>query len=240
MVEVTSAAGSNVGLVRSGNEDSFLCRHPLYVVADGLGGHAAGEVASKMLVDQLADLDLAVDEADAEAAGQRLADGIRQANTHIREAAEAEPERAGMGTTATAAVAVGDRLCFAHVGDSRAYLVRDGTLRRVTEDHTPVQRAVRDGVLTPEDALRHPSRHVLAQAVGLDEDVDVDTPVIELASGDRVIVCSDGLTDPVPDDRMQQIIKEFASPQEAVDGLITAALHGGGPDNVTIVVIDVT
>lgn len=239
-MEVTSAAGSNVGLVRSGNEDSFLCRHPLYVVADGLGGHAAGEVASKMLVDQLADLDLAVDEADAEAAGQRLADGIRQANTHIREAAEAEPERAGMGTTATAAVAVGDRLCFAHVGDSRAYLVRDGTLRRVTEDHTPVQRAVRDGVLTPEDALRHPSRHVLAQAVGLDEDVDVDTPVIELASGDRVIVCSDGLTDPVPDDRMQQIIKEFASPQEAVDGLITAALHGGGPDNVTIVVIDVT
>jgi protein phosphatase len=145
-----------------------------------------------------------------------------------------------MGTTVTAAVAIGDQLCFAHVGDSRGYLWRSGELQHITEDHTPVQRAVRAGVISAEEALRHPSRHVLAQAVGLDIDVEVDTPVVSLQAGDRVILCTDGLTDPVPDIDMQRLLGGFDSAQATLDGLITAALNGGGPDNVTIVVIDVS
>jgi protein phosphatase len=237
-VELSSAAGTHVGLVRPQNEDSYHRDHPLYVVADGLGGHAAGEVASALVVERLTQVSLS-DDASAEDARQQLADAVREANVTIHRSADEDPQRAGMGTTVTAAVAVGDRMCFAHVGDSRGYLVRDGQLQRVTEDHTPVQRAVNAGVLSEEDALRHPSRHVLAQAVGLDDDVEVDTPTVELRPGDRVLLCTDGLTDPVPDTELQRLIVDFKTPDEAVEGLITAALQRGGPDNVTVLVVDV-
>jgi protein phosphatase len=238
-VDLRNAAGTNVGLIRPQNEDSYHCKHPLYVVADGLGGHAAGEVASALVVGRLREITLAED-ASAEQAQQDLAEAVRDANRQIHQSATEDPEHAGMGTTVTAAVAVGDTLCFAHVGDSRAYLFRDGKLEQITEDHTPVQRAVRAGVISADEALRHPSRHVLAQAVGLDIDVDVDTPAVEMQAGDRIVMCTDGLTDPVPDGDMQRLLAGFDSPQAAVDGLIKAALNGGGPDNVTLIVIDVS
>lgn len=237
-MELTGAAGTHVGLVRPENEDSHLCAHPMYAVADGLGGHAAGEVASALVVERLAKVSLSGDETLDQACAA-LSQAVREANEQIHRSANEDPDRAGMGTTVTAAVAVGSHLCLAHVGDSRGYLLRDGQLRRVTEDHTPVQRAVRAGVLTEADAQRHPSRHVLAQAVGLDGDVDVDTPTVELTAGDRVMLCTDGLTDPLPDPQLQRLLGDFATPGEAVDGLITAALHRGGPDNVTVLVIDV-
>lgn len=238
-MDLKSAAGTNVGLVRPQNEDSYHCDHPLYVVADGLGGHAAGEVASKMVVDRLREVAIA-DDATADEAQQQLAEAVRDANQRIHMSATEDAQHAGMGTTVTAAVAVGDRLCFAHVGDSRAYLYRDGELEHITEDHTPVQRAVRAGVISPEEALRHPSRHVLAQAVGLDVDVEVDSPTLDLKVGDRILFCSDGLTDPVPDPTLKRLLGTFETPQETVDGLIKAALNGGGPDNVTLIVIDVS
>jgi serine/threonine protein phosphatase PrpC len=238
-VDLSSAAGTHVGLIRPQNEDTYHCSHPLYVVADGLGGHAAGEVASALVVDRLREIEFAQD-ASAEQAQQELAEAVRDANRRIHRSATEDPEHAGMGTTVTAAVAVGDKLCFAHVGDSRGYLFRDGVLERITEDHTPVQRAVRAGVISAEEAVRHPSRHVLAQAVGLDVDVDVDTPSVELRSGDRILMCTDGLTDPVPDPDLGRLLGGFDSPQAAVDGLIKAALNGGGPDNVTLIVLDVS
>ncbi len=238
-MDLKSAAGTNVGLIRPQNEDSYHCEHPLYVVADGLGGHAAGEVASEMVVNRLREVTVA-DDATVEDAQQQLAEAVRDANRRIHTSATEDAEHAGMGTTVTAAIAVGDTLCFAHVGDSRAYLFRDGELEHITEDHTPVQRAVRAGVISADEALRHPSRHVLAQAVGLDADVEVDTPTLDLKAGDRILFCSDGLTDPVPDPTLQRLLGTFDTPQAAVDGLIKAALNGGGPDNVTLIVVDVS
>jgi serine/threonine protein phosphatase PrpC len=238
-VNYSSAAGTHVGLIRPQNEDSYLCRHPLYAVADGLGGHAAGEVASALVVDRLREVSLD-DGASADTVGHDLAEAVRDANRQIHDSAARDPEHAGMGTTVTAAAAVGDTLCFAHVGDSRAYLIRDGELSRITEDHTPVQRAVRAGVITAEEALHHPSRHVLAQAVGLDVDIEIDTPHLPLQVGDRVILCTDGMTDPIPDTDIVGLVADRATPDAAVEALITAALQRGGPDNVTIVVIDAT
>lgn len=236
-MELRSAAGTHVGLIRPQNEDSYLCRHPVYAVADGLGGHAAGEVASALVVERLAEIafddDTTIDDAQ-----QRLADAVRDANRRIHESATEDPEHAGMGTTVTAAVVIGDTVGLAHVGDSRAYLLRDDELTRITEDHTPVQRAVRAGVISAEEALHHPSRHVLAQAVGLDIDVEVDTPRLDLHDGDRIVLCTDGMTDPIPDDDIPGLLTDTGSPDAAVEALIAAALQRGGPDNVTVVVID--
>jgi len=236
-VRLSSAAGTHVGLIRPQNEDSYLCEHPLYAVADGLGGHAAGEVASALVVERLTELSFG-DDVAPDAAQQELAEAVRDANRRIHRSAAEDPQHAGMGTTVTAAVAVGDTLCFAHVGDSRGYLLRGGELSQVTEDHTPVQRAVRAGVISAEEAQHHPSRHVLAQAVGLDVDVEVDTPRVDLQPGDRVVLCTDGMTDPIPDADIPGVIGDADGPEAAVEALITAALQRGGPDNVTIVVVD--
>jgi PPM family protein phosphatase len=234
---LSSAAGSHVGLIRPQNEDSYLCEHPLYAVADGLGGHAAGEVASALVVERLGELSLDAD-TTADDAQQQLAEAVRDANRRIHRSAAEDPQHAGMGTTVTAAVAVGDTLCFAHVGDSRGYLLRGGELSQITEDHTPVQRAVRAGVISAEEALHHPSRHVLAQAVGLDVDVEVDTPRVDLHPGDRVVLCTDGMTDPIPDTDIPGVIGDADAPEAVVEALITVSLQRGGPDNVTVVVID--
>ncbi|HSJ45023.1 MAG TPA: Stp1/IreP family PP2C-type Ser/Thr phosphatase [Euzebyales bacterium] len=237
-MRLSSAAGSHVGLIRPQNEDSYLCEPPLYVVADGLGGHAAGEVASALVVERLGELRFDED-TTADAAQHALTEAVRDANRRIHHSAAEDPQHAGMGTTVTAAVAVGETLCFAHVGDSRGYLLRGDGLSQITEDHTPVQRAVRAGVISAEEALHHPSRHVLAQAVGLDVDVEIDTPRVDLQPGDRVVLCTDGMTDPIPDADIPGVIGDADTPEAVVEALITAALQRGGPDNVTIVVIDV-
>lgn len=235
-VKLNAAAGTHVGLIRSENEDNFYCGERVFVVADGLGGHAAGEVASAIAVDAIRELAISED-STPDQAQQHLTQAIREANlTIVREGTE-NPERSGMGTTVTAGAVVGDVLCLAHVGDSRGYLLRERELRQITTDHTPVQLAVDAGVISREEALSHPGRHILSQALGLGPDLDVDTPKIELQSGDRILLCSDGLTDAVPHEGIIKQLTRHERADAAVDALIMAALHGGGPDNVTVLVV---
>lgn len=236
---LTAHAATHVGLVRAGNEDSMHCGEAVFTVADGLGGHAAGEVASRLAVESLAEVDPTAWE-DIQGAQETLAEAVREANRVVHAAAQEDPSRAGMGTTLTAAVVHEGQLALAHVGDSRAYLHRAGLLRQLTKDHTAAQEAVDAGYLTPEQAARHPERHALARAVGLDAEVAVDSPPpLRLEAGDRLLLCSDGLIDPVSDEAVGRILEEHPEPAQACDALVQAALDGGGPDNVTVLVVRV-
>jgi serine/threonine protein phosphatase PrpC len=213
----------------------------VFAVADGLGGHQGGEVASAMAVEPLAALD-GRDFAGAQQAAEALAEAIREANLAILRRARSHPELWGMGTTVTAAAVVADQvLQLAHVGDSRAYLLRPGAPpRQLTTDHTVVQEAVARGLLTREQAAIHPQRGVVTRAVGLDPQVQVDLPEpLELAPGDQVLLCTDGLTEVVDDDRIAAVLAEQADGDDACTALIAAANQGGGPDNVTVVLLRV-
>jgi protein phosphatase len=240
-MRLSSFAGSDVGLVRSGNEDSYLCGRTVFAVADGLGGHQGGEVASAAAVEPLAALD-GRGFADPGEAAEALAVAIRQANTAILDQAAGNPELWGMGTTLTAAALAGDRrLQLAHVGDSRAYLLRDGALDQLTTDHTVVGELVRRGRLTPGQAAVHPDRSILTRAVGLDPTVPVDLPdPLELHPGDQVLLCSDGLTEAVGDDRIADLLSTATDGDAACRSLIDAANAAGGPDNITVVLIHAT
>lgn len=238
-LSLTAHAGTHVGRVRPGNEDAYHCADGLFVVADGLGGHAAGEVASAMAVEELARVDPAAFASDQELQ-QALADAVRAGNEKVHAAAQADAARSGMGTTVTAAAVTDRRLVLAHVGDSRAYLQRNGSLQQLTTDHTAAQEAVDAGYLTPEQASSRPERHMLARAVGLEPRVDVDAPKpVDLQAGDRVLLCSDGLIEPLTDQAIATILDEHPDPAEACDALVQAALDGGGPDNITVVVVRV-
>jgi protein phosphatase len=241
-MRLSSFAGTDVGLARSGNEDSHLRGRTVVAVADGLGGHRGGEVASAMAVEPLAALDGQAF-ADAGQAAEALDGAIRSANRAILQRGRSDPELWGMGTTVTAAaVAAGGRvLQLAHVGDSRAYLLREGApLRQLTTDHTVVAEAVARGLLTRRQAAVHPQRGVLVRAVGLAPDVRVDLPEpLELEPGDQVLLCSDGLTEVVDDDRIAAVLAEQADGDDACGALIAAANRGGGPDNVTVVLLRV-
>ena len=218
-MRLSSFAGTDVGRARSGNEDSYFCGRTVFAVADGLGGHQGGEVASAAAVAPLAALD-----------GRELIDQ-----------AAGDPGLWGMGTTVTAAAVAGDRhLQLAHVGDSRAYLLRDGSLEQLTTDHTVVGELVRRGRLTPDQAAIHPERSILTRAVGLDPRIPVDTPdPLELAPGDQVLLCSDGLTEAVPDPRIAELLTSGPDGDAACRALIDAANDAGGPDNITVVLIRV-
>ena len=229
------AVRSHVGNVREGNEDSAFAGSRLAVVADGMGGHAAGEVASSAAVSVLAHLDedeVSVDLLDA------LAAAVQEANEHLREMVASEPQLDGMGTTLTVLLASGSRLGVAHVGDSRAYLLRDGELTMVTHDQTLVQRMVDEGRITLEQAERHPQRALLTQALDGREGVEPDLSLRELRQGDRYLLCSDGLSGVVHE---ETIAETLTSPDAdvAAERLIELALKGGGPDNVTVVIADV-
>jgi serine/threonine protein phosphatase PrpC len=240
-MRLSSFARTDVGLARSGNEDSHLRGRTVCAVADGLGGHRGGEVASAMAVEPLAALDGRAF-ADAGWAAAALEGAIRSANRVILERGRSDPRLRGMGTTVTAAaVAAGRALQLAHVGDSRAYLLRAGApLRQLTTDHTVVAEAVERGLLTRRQAAVHPQRGVVTRAVGLDPDVRVDLPEpLELAPGDQVLLCSDGLTEVVGDDRIAALLAEHADGDDACRALVAAALRAGGPDNVTVVVLRV-
>ena len=240
-MRLRSFAGSDVGRYRSGNEDSYFCGRTVFAVADGLGGHQGGEVASAAAVEPLAALD-GHDFGDATQAAEALARAIGAANQAILRRGRADPELWGMGTTVTAAAAAaaGRVLQLAHVGDSRAYLLREGALRQLTTDHTVVAEAVERGLLTRREAAIHPQRGVLTRAVGLDPDVRVDLPEpLELAPGDQVLLCSDGLTEVVDDDRIAAVLAEHADGDDACGALVAAANRGGGPDNVTVVLLRV-
>lgn len=227
------AGASDVGRVRSGNEDSLLLAPPLFAVADGLGGHQAGEVASRVAVDTV--LANAPRKADSKSLGR----AARAANKAVMEAAAAGRGRAGMGTTLTAAMIDGPRIAVAHVGDSRAYLMhRDGSLERITQDHSMVADLVRQGSLTEEESRTHPNRSVITRALGSDPNMNADTFEVTARPGDRLLLATDGLTSLVPDGDIADILSRHPEPQAAVDALIAAARLAGGYDNITSVVVD--
>jgi len=227
------AGDSHIGLVRSDNEDAFLVAPPLFAVADGLGGHQAGEVASSIAIDTL--LETAPRIADAKALGR----AVRRANGAVIEAAEGGRGRTGMGTTLTAAMIDGTRIALAHVGDSRAYLLHLGKLEQLTDDHSMVADLVRQGQITAEEGRNHPNRSVITRALGSDPNMLVDTFEVEAAGGDRLLLSTDGLTSMVTDDEIARVLATEPTPEAAVDALVDRALAGGGHDNITAVVVDV-
>jgi protein phosphatase len=237
-MRLSSFAGTDVGRARSGNEDSYFCGRTVLAVADGLGGHQGGEVASAAAVEPLAALD-GREFADPAEAADELTAAIREANAAILDRAGGDPGLWGMATTVTAAALAGEHhLQLAHVGDSRAYLLRDGSLEQLTTDHTVVAELVRRGRLTPAQAAIHPERSILTRAVGLDPRIPVDTPdPLELQDGDQVLLCSDGLTEPVDDDQIAQLLSAEPDGNAACQALIDAANAAGGPDNITVVLL---
>ena len=234
-----SAARSDVGLVRAGNEDSGYAGDQLLVVADGMGGHAAGELASSAAIATMSQMETD-GLADTEAL-ERLSEAVVGTGERIADVVAAHPEFAGMGTTLTALAWLGGtpaRVAVLHVGDSRAYLLRDGVLTQVTRDHTYVQTLIDSGRITPEEALIHPRRNLLMRAIDGVHPAEPDLTVREARVGDRFLVCSDGLCGYVHDERIQEILA-IADPTAAVTALVEAALEVGAPDNVTCVVADV-
>lgn len=226
-------ARSDVGCVRTHNEDSYLVQSPLFCVCDGMGGHAAGEVASSIAVETIARL--APQEADA----TRLAAAVEAANAAIIEAAANGLGKPGMGCTATAAYIEGNVIAIAHVGDSRAYLLHEGTLIRITHDHSYVEELVDAGEITADEARVHPNRSVITRALGSDPAMYADHFQLNIEEGDRLILCSDGLSSMISDGEIENIATQSPTAQICTDNLVDAALNAGGGDNVTVVVVDV-
>jgi serine/threonine protein phosphatase PrpC len=229
-MKVTAAVATDVGLVREGNEDSYLTDEPLFAVADGMGGHRGGEVASQLAVETLEKL-------FKKGIGE-LPDQVQEANRVVFERSVVDEKVAGMGTTLTAALVEGDRIRLAHVGDSRAYLLREGDLRLLTEDHTLVHRMVTEGEISKEEAETHPQRSVLTRALGVETVVDVDDDMVQVRPGDRLLLCTDGLTSMVSEQAVEEVLGAVPDPQEAAQRLVQLANEGGGTDNTTVVVLD--
>ncbi|HJU97849.1 MAG TPA: PP2C family serine/threonine-protein phosphatase [Jiangellaceae bacterium] len=229
-------ARSDVGLVREGNEDSGYAGPRLLAIADGMGGHAAGEVASSATIEELVQIENAGGDRDPLRA---LRSAVKAANDRIRTIVAADPERHGMGTTLTALLWTGEALALAHIGDSRAYLLREGILRRITHDHTFVQSLVDEGRITEDEASVHPARAMILRALQGDGDPDVDLEMIEVRAGDRLLVCSDGLSGVVRDTTLRDTLVEHEDLAETAEALVGLALKAGAPDNITCVVADV-
>ncbi|MFE9448818.1 Stp1/IreP family PP2C-type Ser/Thr phosphatase [Streptomyces sp. NPDC006739] len=230
------AAGSHKGMIREGNEDSGYAGPRLLAIADGMGGQAAGEVASSEVISTLVTLDDDVPGSDILTS---LGHAVQRANDQLRAMVEEDPQLEGMGTTLTALLWTGQRLGLVHVGDSRAYLLRDGLLTQITQDHTWVQRLVDEGRITEEEATTHPQRSLLMRALGSGEHVEPDLSIREVRAGDRYLICSDGLSGVVSHQTMEETLASYQGPQETVQELIQLALRGGGPDNITVIVADV-
>ena len=228
------AARSDRGLVRANNEDSVYAGARLLALADGMGGHAAGEVASQLVIAALAHLD--DDEPGGDLLG-KLGAAVREGNSAIAAHVEADPELEGMGTTLTAILFAGNRLGLLHIGDSRGYLLRDGELNQITKDDTFVQTLVDEGRITAEEAHSHPQRSLIMRAL-TGHEVEPTLIMREARAGDRYLLCSDGLSDPVSHDTILEAM-QIPDVAESADRLIELALRGGGPDNVTVVVADV-
>lgn len=227
---IEEAARSDTGLQRSANEDAFLSRSPLYAVADGMGGAQAGEIAARIATETLEQ-----QPRDRDNAEENLARMASEANRRIFELARSDSSRAGMGTTLTGALVSDKEVSIVHVGDSRAYLFRDGDLRQLTRDHSLVEELRRQGQLTTEEAEEHPQRSVITRALGPEPEVDLDLHTHQARNGDVFILCSDGLTSMVREDRLQEILEESSSLQDAVDALVEQANRNGGRDNITVV-----
>jgi PPM family protein phosphatase len=229
-MRVRVGAATDIGQVREGNEDSYLVVEPLYAVADGMGGHRGGEVASSLALDTVHGM--------FERSEGSLAEQVVQANRAVFDRSQNDRSVSGMGTTLTAALIDGNRVHLVHVGDSRAYLLRGGELAQLTEDHTLVHRMVMEGEISQEEAETHPHRSILTRALGVDQSVQVDEGDVEVADGDRLLLCTDGLTGMVPEGQIREILLESADPQEAVDTLVKVANRAGGIDNITAVILD--
>ena len=227
--------GTDTGRKRRRNEDAYVVEPPLFAIADGMGGAQAGELASSLAAGAVRE-----DEAAAGRGERRVAELIQEANRRVYERSSQDAAASGMGTTMTVAFVGDANVAFGHVGDSRAYLIRDGKLEQLTEDHSLVAELVRSGKLSPEEAETHPQRSVITRALGTDPDVDVDTFSIETAPGDLFMLCSDGLTSMVEDDVILQTIeKNRDNLQTAAKALIRAANKGGGEDNITVVFFEI-
>ena len=226
-----STALSHAGRKRRHNEDTYVVEPPLFAVADGMGGANAGEVASSLAAAALQESD-----GDGASGEQRVAALIEEANRRVFRRASEDREASGMGTTMTVALVEEDQVAIGHVGDSRAYLIRDGRLEQLTDDHSLVAELVRSGKLTPEEAEIHPQRSVITRAVGTEPDVDVDTFSIEGTAGDLFLICSDGLTDMVDEATILEAVEGNRNDlKAAAKALVNAANRGGGEDNITVV-----
>jgi PPM family protein phosphatase len=230
-----SAGVTQTGNVRRSNEDSYLMRSPLFMVADGMGGARAGEIASRMCAEAFAEADLL-----RGTPAEVLRETIRTANSRILERSRSDPDAAGMGTTVTAAfMDDAATIAFAHVGDSRAYLLRDGSLQRLSDDHSLVGELVRKGELSETDAEHHPQRSVITRALGTDESVEVDSFAVRAQDDDLFLLCSDGLNTMVPEATIADILARGGAAAKIARDLVRAALAGGGEDNVTAIVFRV-
>ena len=226
--------GTDTGRKRRHNEDAFVCEPPLFAIADGMGGAQAGEVASQLAA-------AALTESHASSGGEdRVAELIQEANRRVHDRASTDATTSGMGTTMTVALVAPDgTVAFGHVGDSRAYLLREARLEQVTDDHTLVAELVRRGELSPADAELHPQRSVITRALGTDPDVDVDTFSIQAQEGDVFLLCSDGLSSMVDGETIERLVEENRTNlRQAARSLIQAANRGGGEDNITAVLFE--
>ena len=231
--QIEWGAQTDVGLARDHNEDAYVNAPPLFAVCDGMGGHEAGEVASAIAVDVIEK------NAPSTLDDTALGAAIEAANTAIINAAEQGVGKPGMGCTATAAMIVGEKMAVAHVGDSRCYLMRAGQIVRVTHDHSYVEELVDAGEITADEARVHPARSIITRALGSDPDLYADHFTLDVEKGDRIILCSDGLSSMCPDEQIEDVAVSTTTPQKCADALVQAALAAGGFDNVTVVVIDV-
>jgi serine/threonine protein phosphatase PrpC len=246
---IEAASLTDVGLQRSNNEDSYLYWEPnsdqdfhrkgrLAVVADGMGGYEGGQEASRLAVETVRHV---YDNAFASDPQETLIGALAAAHETIQRYAEEHPQYHGMGTTCTALSVIGRRLCFAHVGDSRLYLVRGNTISRLTRDHSYVGRLVESGIVRSEDAESHPQRHILTAALGSGKDVVPDTPQhpVELEEGDTLVLCTDGLWGQVPEQDLRRVVWSN-TPSQSCAELVKMALDRGGPDNITVLVLRIS
>jgi PPM family protein phosphatase len=226
---------TDTGRKRRRNEDAYVCEPPLFAIADGMGGAQAGEVASRLAA-------AALRESGAKTLGgeRRISDLIQEANRRVYDRSSTDPNTSGMGTTITVALVENDSVAFGHVGDSRAYLIRDGRMEQVTEDHSLVNELLKSGKLSREEAESHPQRSVITRALGTDPDVDVDTFTIAAEVGDVFLLCSDGLTDMVGEGEILELVERNRDDlNRALKSLVKAANRSGGDDNITVVAFEI-
>jgi serine/threonine protein phosphatase PrpC len=234
-----AGASTHVGQVRTGNEDAYVVLEGLYVVADGMGGHSAGEVASAIAVRTLAEIHMSAN--PGMTTPEQVAEAISTANTAIFHESLDDSEKAGMGTTLTALVVTDPKahqIVIANIGDSRTYRWRDGQLQQVTVDHSHVQTLVERGAISAAEARTHYQRNIVLRALGIDSSIDIDLFPIEVRHGDRFILCSDGLVDEADDSEIENEVRLGSEPQQLADSLVDLANAHGGRDNITVVVVD--
>ena len=222
---------SKTGLVRQRNEDRFYAKGPLLIVADGMGGYTGGEYASTMVVDAIVDV---IERADIITVNV-LREAILEANRMVFEKSQSYKELEGMGTTAVVAYVKDDTLLWAHVGDSRLYIYSDSQLRRMTNDHSMVQELVNAGTITEAEVIHHPKRNMLTRAIGVYDTVEVDTGMVEVHEGERILLCSDGLSGYIEESRIEEILSEESSESRVLEDLVQLVYDAGARDNVTII-----